>query len=120
VAGNDEKESAMSTRVLTLTGATFDEEITVSPVPVVVEFWAQWCPPCTTMAPMLDAVAGDLDGRLSVAKVDVDAHPELAARYDVVSVPTFLVFADGELRRRMVGARSRAQLLDEVGVSVSP
>lgn len=110
----------MSTRVLTLTGATFDEEITVSPVPVVVEFWAQWCPPCKMMAPMLDALSGDLDGRLSVAKVDVDAHPELAVRYDVVSVPTFLVFADGELRRRMVGARSRAQLLDDVGVSVSP
>jgi len=113
-------ESAVSTSVRTLTETTFDEEITVSPVPVVVEFWAQWCPPCKMMAPMLDALAGDFDTRLRVGKVDVDAHPELAARYDVVSVPTFLVFTDGELRRTMVGARSRAQLLDEVGVSVSP
>jgi thioredoxin 1 len=110
----------VSAAVLTLTGATFDEEITVSAVPVVIEFWAKWCPPCTSMAPVLDAVAGDFDGRLRVAKVDVDEHPELAARYDVVSVPTFLVFADGELRHQMVGARSRAQLLDDIGVSVSP
>ena len=109
----------MSTAVLTLTEATFDEEITVSPVPVVVEFWAPWCPPCKMMAPMLNSLADELPNRLRVGKVDVDEHPELAARYDVVSVPTFLVFTDGELRRRMVGARSRAQLLDDVGVSVS-
>jgi thioredoxin 1 len=120
VAVTTTKESTVSTSVLTLTESTFDEEITVSPVPVVVEFWAQWCPPCQMMAPMLDQLAGDFDTRLRVGKVDVDAHPTLAARYDVVSVPTFLVFTDGQLRRTMVGARSRTQLLDEVGVPVSP
>jgi len=113
------KETDVPSAVLTLTEMTFDEEVRVSPVPVIVEFWAQWCPPCKVMAPMLDSLATDLEGRLRVGKINVDEHPDLAARYDVVSVPTFLVFTEGELRRTMIGARSRAQLLDDVGVPIS-
>jgi thioredoxin 1 len=109
----------MSTSVLELTDATFDEEMTVAPHPAVVEFWAPWCAPCRAMAPMLDALADDCSDRLRVFKVNADEHPDLARRYDVVSVPTFLVFVDGELRRQMVGARSRRQLLDDVA-AVAP
>ena len=98
-----------------LNSATFDEMVGVSDVPVVVEFWAPWCPPCKIMAPVLDAMATDEAARLRVAKVNADEQLELARRFEVVSVPTLLVFVEGELRRRMVGARSRATLLDEIG-----
>ena len=113
----------MSSAVLELTPATFDEVVSVSDVPVVVEFWAQWCPPCKVMAPVLDLLARDSGERLRVLKVDADAYPDLARRYEVVSVPTLLVFVEGELRHRMVGARSRTRLLEEIAeltASVNP
>ena len=104
----------MSNAVIELTAVTFDEMVTVADVPVVVEFWAPWCPPCKTMAPVLDVMANDDLDRVRVAKVNADEQPELARRYEVVSVPTLLVFIEGDLRRRLVGARSRAALLNEV------
>jgi thioredoxin 1 len=104
----------MSHAVTELTAVTFDETVAVSDVPVVVEFWAPWCPPCKIMAPVLDAMANDDLDRVRVAKVNADQELDLARRYDVVSVPTFLVFVEGELSRRMVGARSRTALLNEV------
>jgi thioredoxin 1 len=104
----------MTGAVLELTAATFDEVVSVSDVPVVVEFWAEWCPPCKAMAPVLDSLARDTGDRLRILKVDADAYPELARRYEVVSVPTLLVFIEGELMHRMVGARSRSRLLEEI------
>ena len=104
----------MSETVSSLTGTMFDEEVRSSAVPVVVEFWAEWCPPCETIAPVLDSIASDYEGRLQVFKVNTDEHPELAGRYEVMSVPTILAFHKGELRHRMTGARSRATLLEEL------
>jgi thioredoxin 1 len=104
----------MSSAVAELTEATFDEVIVSSAEPVVVEFWAEWCPPCRTMAPILESMATDYDGSLRLVKINADEQPDLARRFEVVSVPTLLVFADGELRHRMIGARSRVQLLDEI------
>ena len=109
----------MSTAVAPLTTATFDEEIKGSPVPVVVEFWAPWCPPCLAMASMLASLAAEHAERLRVFKIDADEHPELARRYEVMSVPTFLVFDQGELRRRMVGARTRHQLLEDLEEAIA-
>lgn len=105
----------MSSAVAELTEETFDEVIVSSPQPVVVEFWAQWCPPCRTMACVLESMATDYNGRLRLVKINADEQPDLARRFEVVSVPTLLVFTDGELRLRMIGARSRAQLIDEIG-----
>jgi thioredoxin 1 len=110
----------MSSAVAELTDKTFDEVIVNSPEPVVVEFWAQWCPPCRTMAPVLESLATDYDGRLRLVKINADEQPDLARRFEVVSVPTLLVFTDGELRLRMIGARSRAQLLDEIEQAAGP
>jgi len=104
----------VSTAVLTLTESTFDEAIMASPVPVVVEFWAEWCPPCKLIAPVLDSIAADYSDRLRVFKINSDEHPGLARRYEVMSVPTILSFSDGQLRQRMVGARSRARLLEDL------
>jgi thioredoxin 1 len=110
----------MTNAVLELTDATFDEEIGASPVPVLVEFWAEWCPPCRVIAPILDSIAADYADRLHVCKVNSDERPELARRYDVMSVPTILVFSQGELRQRMVGARSQSRLLDELAAVINP
>jgi thioredoxin 1 len=110
----------MSNVVVELTEATFDEEIATSPVPVMVEFWAEWCPPCKVIAPILDAIAADFQDRLRVFKVNSDERPELAARYEVMSVPTILVFSNGELRQRSIGARSRARLLEDLSEVINP
>jgi thioredoxin 1 len=100
--------------VLELTEATFNEEVNTSPLPLVVEFWAEWCPPCKLIAPILDSIAADYSDRLRVFKINTDEHPELARRYEVMSVPTILAFSEGELRQRMIGARSRVRLLEEL------
>ncbi|HUD17389.1 MAG TPA: thioredoxin domain-containing protein [Acidimicrobiales bacterium] len=104
----------MSSAVNELTEASFDEQVRTSPLPVLVEFGAEWCPPCKVMAPVLDSVADEYADRLRVLTIDTDTHPELARRYDLMSVPTMLVFAEGEPRLRLVGARSRSQLLGEL------
>jgi thioredoxin 1 len=104
----------MSSAVIELTEATFNEEVGSSPVPVIVEFWAEWCPPCKLIAPILDSIAADFADRLRVYKVNSDERPDLARRYEVLSVPTILVFSQGALVRRMVGARSQARLLQEL------
>jgi thioredoxin 1 len=106
----------VSTAVIELTEARFDQEIADSPLPVVVEFWAQWCPPCKMMAPVLDSIAIEYHDRVRVFKINIDEQPALAARYEVMSVPTVLVFSNGEPRHRMIGARSRGRLLGEIGI----
>jgi thioredoxin 1 len=109
----------MSSAVLELDAVTFEEELAGSPVPVLVEFWAEWCPPCRLLSPVLDSIAADYADRIRVGKINSDDHPELARRYDVMSVPTVLAFKDGEQRLRLVGARSRVRLLEDLGELLS-
>jgi thioredoxin 1 len=97
-----------------LADETFDELIGASDVPVLVEFWAEWCPPCKALAPVLDSIVADYGASLAVYKVNSDDHPDLAARFGVVSVPTMLVFDGGSLAKRMVGARGKRRLLEEL------
>ena len=104
----------MVATVIELTEATFDEEVKSSSLPVVVEFWADWCPPCKVLGPILDSVATEFHDQLRVVKINADDYPVLAQRYQIMSVPTVLVFREGELDRRMVGARSRVRLLEEL------
>jgi thioredoxin 1 len=104
----------MSTAVLSLTETTFDEEVKSSSLPVVVEFWAEWCPPCKALSPILDAMAVDFADRLRVFTINSDDHPALSTRFEVMSIPTILVFSDGELRQRLIGARSRTRLIEEL------
>ncbi|HEY7946529.1 MAG TPA: thioredoxin [Acidimicrobiales bacterium] len=104
----------MTAAVLDLTESSFDEEIAGSDVPVLVEFWAPWCAPCRAMAPIIETLADDLGGSLRVRKINADENPELARRYQVAAVPSFLIFHEGAPVRTMTGARSRAQLLAEL------
>jgi thioredoxin 1 len=104
----------MSEHVTTLTDATFDEEIAGSAAPILVDFWAEWCGPCKTVAPILDEIANENAGKLRVGKLNIDDNPELAQRYGVMSIPTMIVFRDGEPAKRMVGAKGKGQLLQEL------
>ena len=92
----------------------FDEEIAASPVPVLVEFGADWCHPCRVMAPVLADLAAEWADRLRVLTVDADAERDLVARYQVYGLPTLLLFRDGELTGRLVGARGKGRLTQEL------
>ena len=99
-----------SERVLTLTEGNFDETLKASPVPVLVDFWAEWCAPCKRLAPTIDAVAAELDGKMVVGKVNVDDHPGVSARFGIRGIPTLILFKDGNAVSTKVGALSKTQL----------
>ena len=104
----------MATGISNLTESTFSEEVAGSDVPVLVDFWAEWCNLCKLVAPILEEINGENDGKLKVAKVDVDSNPALARRFDVMSIPTMILFKDGEPTHRIVGAKGKAQLVEEL------
>ncbi len=104
----------MSDSILTLSDATFDETVAGSDTPVVVDFWAEWCGPCKMIAPALEEIASEHQGRLQIAKLNVDENPESARRFDVMSIPTLLVFRDGAPVKRLVGAKGKGQLLQDL------
>lgn len=97
-----------------VTDADFEEEVIGAELPVLVEFTADWCPPCRQMAPVLSALAAEEEGRLKVVQLNVDANPDTTNAYKVLSMPTFMVFRGGEPLRSMVGARPRRRLLEEL------
>jgi len=100
--------------ITVLTDATFDEEVGASEVPLVVDFWAEWCGPCRMVAPILDAIASEHAGRIRIAKLNVDDAPNVTRRFEVMSIPTLLVFKDGVAKKRLVGAKGKGQLLKEL------
>jgi thioredoxin len=96
----------MERKSLTLTKETFPEQVLESARPVLVDFWADWCAPCHRLAPVVERLAAAFEGRVTVGKVNVDDDPELARSHDIRSVPSLLVFREGEVAERIVGVKS--------------
>ena len=104
----------MADDILTLSDATFDETLAGSDTPVLVDFWAEWCGPCKMIAPTLAEIAYEQRGKLTIGKLNVDDNPDTARRFDVMSIPTLLVFKDGQQVKRLVGAKGKGQLLQDL------
>ena len=104
----------MADGIITLTSSSFDETVKSSTTPVLVDFWAEWCGPCKAIAPVLKELSTELVGKLTIAKLDVDAHGDIAQRFNVMSIPTLLIFHNGEVQKRLVGAKGKSQLLQDL------
>ena len=105
-----ESNSAGTGQPVTVTDATFEQEVLRSPLPVVVDFWAPWCGPCRMVAPTLDKLAREWNGRVKIAKLNVDENPRVAGRYQVQSIPTMMVVKNGQIADRWAGALPEAAL----------
>ncbi len=100
----------MSENVKEITDASFKQDVLESDVPVLVDFWAPWCGPCKAIAPILEGVAKDFAGKVSICKLNVDESPEMSSQFGVMSIPTLILFKDGNIEATKVGAVTKSQL----------
>ena len=99
-----------ATQPVTLTDATFETAVAQSDQPVLIDFWAPWCGPCNVVAPVIDALAAEYNGKARIAKLNVDENPQVSRRLNIRSIPTLMVFKDGEVVETVVGVRPKAQV----------
>ncbi len=104
----------MSEKITTLSDATFDDHVKVADTPVLVDFWAEWCGPCKMIAPILEEISTEQEGKIEVAKLNIDENLDVTRRFEVMSIPTLILFKDGEVEARIVGAKGKAQLLQDL------
>ena len=105
----------MSEFVSEIDDAGFEAAVLNAPGPVLVDFWAPWCGPCRTMSPILEEIAEESDGKVKVMKLNVDENQMSAAKYEVLSIPTIMLFADGQMKKWLIGAIPKKKLLEEIG-----
>jgi thioredoxin 1 len=111
-------EVLMSEQITTLTDATFDEVVGSSEKPILVDFWAEWCGPCKMIAPILEEFAVEQSDKFTIGKLDVDVNIETATKFSVMSIPTLLLFKDGEVVARLVGAKPKGAMLQEISANL--
>jgi thioredoxin 1 len=104
----------MAGSTVTVTDASFSDDVLTSSKPVLVDFWATWCGPCKMVAPVLEEIATEHADKLTIAKVDVDANPNIARDYQIMSIPTLILFQDGKPVKQIVGAKPKAALLNDL------
>ena len=98
----------MASEVKTLTDATFDDEVGKAPTPMIVDFWAPWCGPCRMVGPIIDEIAQEHGDKVAIGKVNVDENPGIASKFGIMSIPTIMLFKDGQPDKKIIGARSKA------------
>jgi thioredoxin 1 len=108
----------MSDAIVHVTDANFEQEVLQSDIPVLVDYWAEWCGPCKMIAPILDEVAKDYEGKVKICKLDVDANQAVPAKFGIRGIPTLMIFKDGNAEATKVGALSKNQLSEFINTSV--
>lgn len=104
------RSTQVSDRIIHVTDASFEQDVIKADHPVLVDYWAEWCGPCKMIAPVLDEIAAEYQGRLSVAKLNIDQNPDTPPRYGIRGIPTLMLFKEGEVEATKVGAISKSQL----------
>ena len=110
----------MGSNIITVTTSNFDQEVLKSPAPVLIDFWAEWCGPCKMVAPILDELSAEYDGKVKIGKVNIDDHQDLATQYNIRAIPTLLLFKGGQVVDQIVGLRSKKDFkakLDKVAAA---
>lgn len=103
-----------SDKVLHLTDETFEQTVKNSPIPVLVDFWAEWCGPCRRLGPIIEELAQEFDGKLKVAKINIDEHQQAANQFNIRSIPTIMFFKGGQMVDHVVGAVPKDQLVEAI------
>ncbi|MBI1758096.1 MAG: thioredoxin [Actinobacteria bacterium] len=104
----------MGQNTIKVTDSTFADQVLGSSKPVLVDFWAEWCRPCKVVAPVLEEIAAEHAGKITIAKLNVDENPEAARRYQIMSIPTLAVFVDGTIKKAIIGAKPKSALLSDL------
>lgn len=103
---------------ITVTDNNFDQEVLQAKMPVLVDFWAVWCGPCQMQNPILEEIAGEYEGKAKIAKVNVDENPQTAGKYGIMSIPTLMLFNNGQLVKQMVGVQGKETLTEEFNLLI--